>query len=352
MDNPLDLARRFLDCSVGLREALDVSGSAPLAPLGAMNGEHNANYPFLHPETGRKYLLRINYSSQLGLARQSTYEYDALVALASSGRTPSPIYLDDSRSIIDKGVLAEEFVDGSWVDLARWEEVREVARALADVHAAPASEGQPFMRPGDPLASQYQRCMAFLAAYEQSPYVDDMVLRYVHHFAALTEAALEVPCDPRDCTHVQNTEAVPSHFLIPHASEEDPQRMTGPAHVVDWEKPLIGEVAQDLAYFLSPTTTIWDTDHIFSAGERESFVEAYWSAVDGRFERGSFDRRFPAYVRSNCLLGITWVCNAVVEYHDPQRPLRNERTLKLFDTYLSEGFLETCRSICFSGMGA
>ena len=115
----------------------------------------------------------------------------------------------------------------------------------------------------------------------------------------------------------------------------------------DWEKPLVGEVAQDVAYFLSPTTTIWDTDYIFDRRARDEFLETYWKAVDGRFPKGAFGERFPAYVMSNCLLGITWSCNAWVEYHDPDRPLKSEETFSLLKRYLSADFLEEAREICF-----
>lgn len=347
MAKPIELAQRFLDGSWGLRDALGIANDAALEPETVMQGEHNVNFPFRDPASGRRFLLRINYSSQMGLREQSTYEYRALQALAGSGRTPEPLFLDDSRQIIDKGVLVEEFVEGDWLDFARPEEVREAARALADVHATPVREGEPFQRPRDPLAAQFATCQRFLDAYENSPYADPSVLRYTRLFARLTGESLQTPCFSHDCVYPQNTEAVPSHFLIPHEMGPHGPEMAGPARMVDWEKPIIGEVAQDIAYFLSPTTTIWDTDYIFPAREREQFVEDYWEAVGGRFPRGSFDTRFAAYVRSNCLLGISWSCNAWVEYHDPARPLRNADTFELLKTYLSEEFLETCRTICF-----
>ena len=111
---------------------------------------------------------------------------------------------------------------------------------------------------------------------------------------------------------------------------------------------MLGEVAQDVAYFLSPTTTIWDSDVVFDAEGRTQFLDAYWEAVGGRFPRGSFDARFPAYRMVNALVGITWSCNAWVEYRDPARPLRNERTLRLLPTYFSEEFLDLVRRDCFA----
>ena len=165
--------------------------------------------------------------------------------------------------------------------------------------------------------------------------VDELFVRAQR---AVDAAPVPSPCE---CSHILNTEAVPSHFLI-----DD----TGRASIVDWEKPVLGEVAQDLAYFLSPTTTIWDSDVIFSAPERAQFLKAYWEAVGGRFPRGSFDARFPTYRMVNALVGITWSCNAWVEYHDPARPLRNEKTLELLPIYFSEEFLDLIRRDCFDAL--
>ena len=163
----------------------------------------------------------------------------------------------------------------------------------------------------------------------------------VDELLALAQRAVDaaLAASTAERSHVLNTEAVPSHFLIDAA---------GRASIVDWEKPVLGEVAQDVAYFLSPTTTIWDSDVVYDAEGRTQFLDAYWEAVGGRFLRGSFDARFPAYRMVNALVGITWSCNAWVEYRDPARPLRKEKTLRLLPTYLSEEFLDLVRRDCFA----
>lgn len=67
--------------------------------------------------------------------------------------------------------------------------------------------------------------------------------------------ALALPVDPRDCAHIQNTEATADQFLV-----EDGE----PGFMIDWEKPIVGEVAQDVAYFLAPTSTIWQDGPILT----------------------------------------------------------------------------------------
>ncbi|MFR1167117.1 MAG: phosphotransferase enzyme family protein [Adlercreutzia equolifaciens] len=324
-----------------LARALGVDGPGELTVLPLAQGEHNANF-VLEARDGRRFVLRVNYASQLGLDDQIGYEFAALRALASSGRTPEPLYVDGTRSRIGRGALVESFVEGAWIDLEDSRQVREAARALADVHsvAAPrlcASSG------GGPLALPVGELPEALRRLSGERSRGGRVMREVDELFVRAQRAVDaapVP-SPCECSHILNAGSGAVHFLI-----DD----TGRASIVDWEKPVLGEVAQDLAYFLSPTTTIWDSDVIFSAPERAQFLKTYWEAVGGRFPRGSFDARFPAYRMVNALVGITWSCNAWVEYHDPARPLRNEKTLELLPIYFSEEFLDLIRRDCFDAL--
>ena len=344
MMDGIDEARRYAKRSRIFREGMGIPAGAEvdLAPFG--HGEHNANFVFSHPSDGKRYVLRVNYASQLGLADQVGYEAAALRALEPCGRTPKVLLCDNSREAIDRGVLVEELKEGELLDFHNPEMVREAAHILADVHALSLGPDCTLMKPRDPLRAQCETCRGYFDAYLASDWVEPHVVRYVDEFFARMAEALETPFNPAECVHIVNTEAVPSHFVIP--IDED-GTVRGRGSMLDWEKPIIGEAVQDVAYFLSPTTTIWDTDYVFDASAREAFLREYWHAVDGRFERGGFDERLEAYTMSNCLVGITWSCNAWVEYHDPARPLKNDKTLKLLKTYLSESYLEDVRRICF-----
>ena len=336
----MEEAIRFVEGNDELARALGVEGPEELAVRTLAQGEHNANF-LLRAGDGRRFVLRINCASQLGLADQIGYEYGALRVLAPSGRTPEPLYVDGTRRRIGRGVLVESFVEGPWIDLRDPRQVREAARALADVHSVAAPPDGALLRPEDPLRAQLESCRRLFDGYRGSDLAEARVVGAVDELLALAQRAVDAApaASTAERSHVLNTEAVPSHFLIDAA---------GRASIVDWEKPVLGEVAQDVAYFLSPTTTIWDSDVVFDAEGRTQFLDAYWEAVGGRFPRGSFDARFPAYRMVNALVGITWSCNAWVEYRDPARPLRNERTLRLLPTYLSEEFLDFVRRDCFA----
>lgn len=325
-------AQRYLRDNAELREALGVSAQAALVaePLG--RGEHNDNYLFADPATQARYVLRVNHVSQLGLANQIEYEFNALKLLEPSGCTPRALYVDDTRALMDHGVLVMEFVEGEHLDFGQPAHLKQAARLLADIHALVPPPDCGLLKPSDPLKEQFAECERLFAAYCSSDLAEKRVTDKVRGFFAATAAMLAVPFDPADCAHVLNTEAVSDHFLIPHDGAR--------GHVVDWEKPIIGEVAQDVAYFLAPTTTIWETDFIATPAQRAQFVDDYWEAVAGRFPRGSFDARYQAYLMSNNLRGITWSCNAWVEYHDPARPLRNAKTFEKLKVYLSDGFLD------------
>lgn len=349
----LEIAELFLDGNEKLRCALGLDANAPLEvrPLGS--GEHNINFSLWADGRDLRRVLRINLGTQTGNERQVSYEATALKLLESSGRVPHVFYVDDTKKRVSHGAVVIEYRLGSWLDYGNAAAMEEAARILADVHAVAPARDCPIKRADDPLQAYFNVCQAFYRNYLASPYVDAMVTSYVEEFFAQAKRALEAPHDVRDDAHILNTEPLASQFLIPNSAKGgDAAAVGGDAadsagsvgdctggSLIDWEKPVVGEVAQDIAYFLSPTSTIWDTDYVLNANEREKFISDYWRAVDGRFPQGRFEERLAAYVKMTCLLAITWSCNAVVEYNDPVRELKTERTKRLLPIYLSEEYL-------------
>lgn len=346
---PLWLAQHYLDTSKDMRSELGIAQGEKLIAVPLAQGEHNANFTFEHPSSEKKLVLRVNYESQLGLDKQVSYEACALRALESSGRTAHVLFVDDSKHLINHGVLVTEFFEGSWLNFHNPAHVHEAARILADVHSVVPCSGCGLIRADNPLRSQFDTCVGFFERYSASSFADSLVVEYLERFIRCVEGVLDIPVAAADKNHIQNTEAVPSHFLIPRAADSCSSEAKG--HMVDWEKPVIGEVAQDIAYFMSPTTTIWDTDYLFDATARQTFIDAYWRAVDGRFSRGSFDERYEAYVMSNALLGVSWSCNALVDYAGNNKALKNQKTANLLGVYVSEAFLKRVWRDCFERKG-
>ncbi len=311
-----------------------------LAPLGLTSarglsfsslgqGEYNLNYSFCHPLTGQELVLRLNTASQMHLERQTAYEYNALKLLAPSGRTPRPLFHDDSRSILPYGVLVMERLPGRPLDYHR--DLSTAAAILADIHSLPVGGGSGLIAPRRPLRAIYEECQDMADCYFAWAGRERAT---EHWLKVLLSEIGELPLDeispaPR-C--LVNTELNSGNFLI---------NSSGPSYLIDWEKPLLSEAAQDLGHFLAPTTTFWKTDVILAAGEMQDFVAAYIKAVGARRDTSDLPSRLPLFLKVTCLRGVTWCAMAEVEYARPGRPLENSDTREKIRAYLAPDFLKT-----------
>ncbi len=333
-------ATAYLRANRALWEALQIENGATLQARPLAQGEHNANYSFEHPESGRRYVLRLNYISQLSLCEQASYELSVLRAVEPSGRTPLGCYADDSHELHPRSALVMEQVSGQMLDFSSPTQLAEAACMLADVHSVVPSGGCGLLQPGDALLDLIAESQAMFATYRgsalENPQITAMVERLFSKALRMTRDSAPRPAE---CRHIISTEMVSAHFLM--------NADGAPGHIIDWEKGILGEATRDVAYFLAPTTTIWDTDFIFTPQQRAQFVEQYWRAVGGRFERGAFDERFDAYTMANCLRGVTYCAQAWVQYHDPAHPLKNAKTFEKLKVYLSQEFLELLASEYF-----
>ena len=83
-------------------------------------GEYNENY-LVRNGDGLAYVFRINHGSQLGLDRQIEYEFNVLRAVAPSGVTPAPLFVDPEPSGLPGGVLLMiTFPEPLWIIGAIW----------------------------------------------------------------------------------------------------------------------------------------------------------------------------------------------------------------------------------------
>ncbi len=333
---------------------LDKDASFVLHDLGV--GEHNINYRFDVPETGQSFVLRINVASQPFHKNQVAYEYAALQALAESGCTPKVHYLDDSASAPGKGVLVIDYCEGSQLDFdnLRPGDVCCAIQMMADVHAVPVKDNCPLYRPADPLRDLFNECVQRFEVYRSSAFGDARITKWTEAFFAAAQNVLDTPYSAKDCSHIINTETLPSHFLIPAsaaAAASAPSSVgrfcDAPGSFIDWERPIVGEVAQDVAYFVSPTSTFWDCDFLFPPDQVEAVVEDYWRAVDGRFERGGFDKRFRSWRMMTALRSTTWCCRALTIYHADSQVHQTEKTSRKLPVYLSDDFMGMLAKDCF-----
>ena len=286
-------------------------------------GEYNLNYVFSHPVTGQKLVLRINKGSQMHLADQIGYEFSALQHLIPSGRTPKPLFCAP-----DHHLLVMEWLPGTALDYTADMDI--AAGILADIHCVPVAGDCRLIRPKAPALAIYEECMEMVQYYydwdQADPVVSELLTELVSEIGKLplTETSGAPVC-------IVNTELNSGNFLIDR---------NGHSHLVDWEKPLLSEPAQDLGHFLAPTTTFWKTDVILTPEEVRSFMAKYIEAVDGRMDTSSLASRLPLFFTVTCLRGVTWCAMAYREYCQPGRALRNEDTFKKLKAYLDPAFLQ------------
>lgn len=312
-------------------------------------GEYNVNYSFVHPLTGVKLVMRINVGSQMHLDRQIEYEAHALKLIEKSGRTPKVLYADGSKRLCDYGMLVMEYMPGDYLDYADDEEMKAAMECLADIHAVAIDSeeviwGEPdavpretikLIAPADSAEAILDECEAMVKTYMDSPLGDDGIKQRLRALLDKAHEIAGIPIEGSESAYrcCINTELNSTNFLVRN-DERIPH-----ACLVDWEKPLYGDPAQDLGHMLAPTTTFWKTDVVLNAGETESLIDEYIKAVSGRFDTTGLKERTMRLIKVTCLRGLTWSAMAWVEYKDPKKTIANESTRKKLDAYLSDEFL-------------
>ncbi|SUY46574.1 aminoglycoside phosphotransferase [Clostridium putrefaciens] len=292
-------------------------------------GEYNINYLFSHPFTGEKLVLRLNTKSQIHLDNQIEYEYKTLELLEKSKRTPKPLYVDSTRSILPYGILVMEYLPGRALSYSTDLEI--AARCLGDIHSINLPINNHLIKPKDPLVAIVDECIEMSLVYLKSNLADHNVKEIILN---ITEKAKDLVLKrnlpvTRRC--LINTELNSGNFLINGERKGN--------YIIDWEKPILGEPEQDLGHFLAPTTTFWKTDVILTREEIDFFVKAYINRVSDNFDTEYIEEKLNYYLAITCLRGITWCSMAFIEYQNPDKLIRNEFTYNKIKKYLEIDFL-------------
>lgn len=293
-------------------------------------GEYNINYWFIHPVTGKKLVLRVNTGSQMHLDNQIEYEYNALMLLKHSHRTPVPFFVDGSKKHLDYGIMVMEFLEGVSLDYRK--DLLLAAECLADIHSVPVKEDTHLLSPDNPLQAILDECNEMVKTYYQSELGDPLKKEQIKRLLDAGQKKVNMIKDYDGYRCCINTELNSGNFLMNGEGK--------PNYLVDWEKPLYGDPVQDLGHFLAPTTTFWKTDVILTEKEMTDFAETYIKAVNGRFDVTGIMDRLNIFIPITCLRGITWCAMAWVQYQEPGRLIRNEETFRKMESYLSHEFLD------------
>lgn len=310
-------------------------------------GEYNINYSFTHPVSGRQLVLRVNCGSQMHLSRQIEYEANALKQIGASGRTPVLHYVDGTDIAPGNGVLVMDMLPGKALDYTDRLQMKGAAECLADIHSTYIDEagtvrGNPEMVPDSTvnliapetsMKAILEECEQMLKVYMESPLPEESRKARLR---ALLDSAWSLIPEKEDAPYrcCINTELNSTNFLAEELKD-------GGCYVrlVDWEKPLYGDPAQDLGHFLAPTTTFWKTDIIFDQETTDGFIQDYTEAAGGRFNTEGLKERTLAFIPVTCLRGLTWCAMAWVQYHQADKMLINESTRIKLDQYLSDMFI-------------
>ncbi|MCI8797403.1 MAG: aminoglycoside phosphotransferase family protein [Dorea sp.] len=293
-------------------------------------GEYNINYEFVHPVSKERLILRVNTGSQMHLEDQIGYEYHVLKLLEDSGRTPRALCVDGSKKRVEYGVMVMEFLEGHALDYRR--EMEYAAQCLADIHSVPVSGDAGLIMPKNPLQAILDECNEMAETYYHSSLGSVQKKRMVERMLKKGQRMLDMVTVYDGYRCCINTELNSGNFLINGKGRDN--------YLIDWEKPLYGDPAQDLGHFLAPTTTFWKTDVILKQDETDHFIRQYKTYVAGRYDVRGMEERLRLFIPITCLRGITWCAMAWVQYQEPGRLIRNKETFCKMEAYLEDGFLE------------
>lgn len=316
-------------------EGLDISKDSTIDLKLLAQGEYNINYLFTHPTTKEKLILRVNTASQMNLDNQIEYEYKTLLKLEESRRTPKAIYVDGSKKYLDYGILVMNFLPGVALDYKK--DLNAAANCLSDIHSLSVEEKSYLICPKNPLKAIIEECKVMIQTYYDSPLGDNNKKNKIKRMLDTGEQMIQNIGEYTGRRCIVNTELNSSNFLIDSKGN----------YIIDWEKPILGEPAQDLGHFLAPTTTFWKTDVILSQEEINTFTNEYIKAVGDRIDISDIEERLNLYIPITCLRGITWCAMAWVQYKNPDKIIKNEFTSKKLEDYLSDEFLDMIESRYF-----
>ena len=315
------------------RHSLDLPSDVVEEYVDFAHGEYNQNFLLTHPKTLKRLILRVERGSQMGLINQIEYEFGALNALEGCGRTPKAVFCDASKKICENGVLVEEFLPGVKLDYENEFHLDEATSIFADVHSYEFSRDNSLIKAKNAYVTMFEECEKMAHAYKVSDIVDNRVKSQIERLLAEANSIIAHGGIESERQSIVNTEVNNTNFLI----NEDET----PSYLIDWEKPLIADPAQDIGHFLADTTTFWKTDFFFTKAQKQDFVDLYIEKIAGRFIDPNLKERCLKFADFTCLRGITWCAMASVEYAHASKDILDAVTAEKLKHYLDLEYLKS-----------
>ncbi|MDF2841089.1 MAG: aminoglycoside phosphotransferase, partial [Clostridia bacterium] len=226
--------------------------------------------------------------------------------------------------------LVMEYLQGRALDYQT--DMNKAAAIFADIHSTDTTDAGFLIKPQGLQQAMVEESKAMAEVFFDCTEGSKEVKYLIHSLIEKQESML---LQGKECIpdyKIINTEVNSGNFIINHDIDN--------CYLVDWEKPILGEAAQDLAHFLAPTTTFWKTDVILNSAQQTEFIRDYCKAVEGRFSCEGIEYETSRYLPLNCLRGITWCAMAWVQYLEGSKEIMNEATFEKIKDYLKLDFLE------------
>lgn len=295
-------------------------------------GEYNINYLLSGPMS--KAVFRINIASQINRPDQILYEYNALQLLRHSGVTPQPYHVDDSKELIDKGILIMEYLPGRSLNYTT--DIAAAAKVFSTIHQVQvAPENNHLIREKQPLTLIFDECSGLLESYFKAPIADRKIaslLEDILAWAAENKTKETYYLDaPYQC--IVNTEVNSGNFIV------NPTNDT--TYLIDWEMPRWGDPSSDLCHFISPLTTLWKTDYRIDTLSTKLFLNTYTQHIHNQSLKDTLDERMRLKMPYVLLRGISWSAMAWVAYQQDFAGVRNEQTWKTLTRYMDATFIRS-----------
>ena len=290
-------------------------------------GEYNIN--FVLDSSTQKYVFRVNTGSQMENENQIKYEYDSIKFLEPSGVTPKVFFVDDSLSFFQYGILIMEFLEGEPLQYEK--DLSKAATIFSRIHSLEVKQNHTHFKVENHIFSdRIKEGERLLANVWESPHVSREIKKFFDQFLGWAKAnrSKEQYFINEPWLVINNTEVNSHNFII--GKEK--------SYLIDWEKPVISDPAQDLTQFMAPTTTSWKTDYLLSEEEKELFFQTYIEGLKGKDQ--NIRERVHLYTPYLYLRALTWCAHAFVEYHDPNKQIKNMDTFEKIKTFLQIDFMK------------
>ncbi|MCP4337956.1 MAG: aminoglycoside phosphotransferase family protein [Desulfobulbaceae bacterium] len=295
-------------------------------------GEYNLNYLLKSAEI--QLVFRVNMGTQIGRDDQIVYEYKTLHLLQNSGVTPAPFFVDDSRTLIDRGISIMEYLPGSPLNYRL--DLAGAAKTLAIVHQVEVAAAENHLIvEKQPLSLIFDECVGLLKNYFSSDLAKPDIHSFLGELVSWAEAAKEKEQyfldDPWFC--IVNTEVNSANFIV--------NRKAQTTHLIDWEMPRWGDPSSDLCHFRSPLTTLWKTNCRLTAKNIDLFIREYKQNIRCPHLQDTLEERMRLKFPFVLLRGISWSAMAWVAYQTEYQGVHNEDTRQKLEQYMDLGFIRS-----------